>query len=244
MTDTRDTPPGPTSRRRFLFSTIAVLPAASTLGACNKHSAGASTQTSPGDAGTAAHLPRFFNPEEWSTIQAAVDRLIPKDAEGPGALELDVPVFIDRQMEGAFGHAATWYMQGPFHPDAPPLSGYQSPMTPRDLYRTGIAALDTYCRAHFSSKRFVDLNSTDQDKVLHGLDAGTIKLEHASARNFIALLWQNTKEGYFADPIHGGNKNAASWTMIGFPGARADYLDWVAQPGKVYPLGTVTIERT
>jgi gluconate 2-dehydrogenase gamma chain len=30
--------------------------------------------------------------------------------------------------------------------------------------------------------------------------------------------------------------------MIGFPGARADYLDWVAQPGKVYPLGTVTIE--
>ena len=60
--------------------------------------------------------------------------------------------------------------------------------------------------------------------------------------HFIALLWQNTKEGYFSDPIHGGNKHAASWTMIGFPGARADYLDWVAQPGKVYPLGTVTIE--
>jgi len=30
--------------------------------------------------------------------------------------------------------------------------------------------------------------------------------------------------------------------MIGFPGARADYADWIEQPGKVYPLGPVSIE--
>jgi gluconate 2-dehydrogenase gamma chain len=32
-----------------------------------------------------------------------------------------------------------------------------------------------------------------------------------------------------------------SWKMIGFPGARADYMDWVDQPGKTYPLGPVSI---
>jgi gluconate 2-dehydrogenase gamma chain len=32
-----------------------------------------------------------------------------------------------------------------------------------------------------------------------------------------------------------------SWKMIGFPGARADYMDWVGQYGKTYPLGPVSI---
>jgi gluconate 2-dehydrogenase gamma chain len=32
-----------------------------------------------------------------------------------------------------------------------------------------------------------------------------------------------------------------SWKMIGFPGARADFLDWVDQHGARYPLGPVGI---
>jgi gluconate 2-dehydrogenase gamma chain len=224
------TPPIQSSRRRFLIQTVAVLPVAGSLAACDRVTDGTASASTDATAAAVAdnhsatpYHPKFFKPDEWSVLQAAIDRLIPADAEGPGALELDVAAFIDKQMEGAFGHAATWYMQGPFHPDATPLAGYQSPMTPRDLYRTGITALDSYCRAHFGGKPFVQLSAAQQDA-------------------FIALLWQNTKEGYFSDPIHGGNKHAASWTMIGFPGARADYLDWVAQPGKVYPLGPVTIE--
>jgi len=62
-----------------------------------------------------------------------------------------------------------------------------------------------------------------------------------SGKMFFGFLLQNTKEGYFSDPIHGGNKNAAAWAMIGFPGARADYLDWVGRPGERYPLPPVTI---
>ncbi|MGE8164824.1 gluconate 2-dehydrogenase subunit 3 family protein [Paraburkholderia sp. NPDC080076] len=242
-------PPKASSRRRFLIKSVAVLPVAGGLAACDRPggvtaSASASTSATAGTDGSSAkpYQPKFFKPDEWSVLQAAIDRLIPTDAEGPGALELDVAAFIDRQMEGAFGHAAAWYMHGPFHPDATPLAGYQSPMTPRDLYRTGIAALDAYCKAHFGGKPFVQLTTAQQDTLLHGMDSRKVKFEQTSAGHFIALLWQNTKEGYFSDPIHGGNKHAASWTMIGFPGARADYLDWVAQPGKVYPLGTVTIE--
>jgi gluconate 2-dehydrogenase gamma chain len=234
--------PEPSSRRRFLFKTVSILPAAGALAGCDLKIGSTTPAASAGNASSSApYQTKFFNADEWAVIQAAIDRLIPADEEGPGALELDVAVFIDRQMDSGFGHAANWYMQGPFHPDASPLSGYQSPMTPRDIYRTGIAALEDFCKAHFSGKRFVQLMPSEQDQLLHGIDKGSVKFEHVSAGHFLGLLWQNTKEGYLSDPIHGGNKDAGSWKMIGFPGARADYLDWVSQPGKVYPLGPVTI---
>jgi gluconate 2-dehydrogenase gamma chain len=34
-------------------------------------------------------------------------------------------------------------------------------------------------------------------------------------------------EGFFSDPIHGGNRNKASWRMLGFPGLPATYADKV-----------------
>jgi len=45
------------------------------------------------------------------------------------------------------------------------------------------------------------------------------------ARAFFNIVLQNTMEGYFADPIHGGNHNKAVWKMIGFPGAIGMYAD-------------------
>ena len=32
-------------------------------------------------------------------------------------------------------------------------------------------------------------------------------------------------QGYFADPLYGGNKGKAAWKMIGFPGIGAMYAD-------------------
>lgn len=54
-------------------------------------------------------------------------------------------------------------------------------------------------------------------------------------------MLENAKEGYFADPLHGGNQTLASWKLIGFPGARADYQQVMDNPGKPYPLGPVSI---
>jgi gluconate 2-dehydrogenase gamma chain len=42
---------------------------------------------------------------------------------------------------------------------------------------------------------------------------------------------QHTVEGFFSDPIYGGNKNKIAWKMIGFPGAYADYHDLIDQHG-------------
>ncbi|MFT4172576.1 MAG: gluconate 2-dehydrogenase subunit 3 family protein [Rhodocyclaceae bacterium] len=239
--DAADTPVA--GRRRFLITSLASLPAAALAG-CDKTGtpspppAAGSAPAATADAGS--FQPKFFNDKEWAFIRAAVDRLIPHDAEGPGALELGVANFIDNQMEGAFGHAANWYMQGPFKSDAPALFGYQKPLPPRELYRAGIAAVDAHCTQQFGAP-FAQLDHARQEQLLHEMDEGKLQFDAVSAQEFFGFLWQNTKEGYLADPLYGGNKNRAAWDMIGFPGARADYLDWVAQPGKKYPFPAVDI---
>jgi gluconate 2-dehydrogenase gamma chain len=68
------------------------------------------------------YLPVFFNDAEWAFVNAAVDRLIPADAQGPGGIEAGVPVFIDRQMDMPYGHGAYFYMQGPFPYECTPVA--------------------------------------------------------------------------------------------------------------------------
>ncbi|MWL74804.1 gluconate 2-dehydrogenase subunit 3 family protein, partial [Escherichia coli] len=55
-------------------------------------------------------------------------------------------------------------------------------------------------------------------------------------------LLSDTKHGYLADPMYGGNKGMKAWIAIGFPGARASYLEWVKQHNIPYPLGPVSIK--
>jgi gluconate 2-dehydrogenase gamma chain len=186
------------------------------------------------------YTPSFFNPVEWSFINAAVDRLIPSDGSGPGGLETGVPEFIDRQMELPYGHGAYFYMQGPFQPDAPATLGYQLRYTPRELYRSGIAAANDACRTA-AGKAFADLAPDDQDRFLSSLENNQVQLSGPPAAVFFAQLLENTREGYFADPLYGGNRGMAAWKWIGFPGARADFTDWIDQAGQKYPYGPVAI---
>lgn len=228
--------PNSLTRRDFLRQSMVAVPAVTLLGT----SALAQTQSAAPVAAT-TYTPRYFTAPEWEFLKAAVDRLIPADDSGPGALEAGVPEFIDREMEGTYGHGGYWYMQGPFVPDTAPTLGYQLRFNPRELYRTAIAAVDDWCNKQHG-KAFAALSPEDRDSVLHGLEKGEIALEQLPAASFFAQLLTNTKEGYFADPMYGGNKHMAAWKMIGFPGARADFADWVEQPGKVYPFGPVSIE--
>ena len=73
------------------------------------------------------------------------------------------------------------------------------------------------------------------------MQSGTVKLENVSGRGFFELLLQNTQEGFFADPVYGGNRDMAGWKMIGFPGTRYDYRDWVERHNEKYPLPPVGI---
>ncbi len=230
--------PSSPSRRDFIRNTLAIVPAASGLSVLAL--GGSSAEAAP-DPAQNAYTPRYFKPAEWEFVQAAVDRLIPSDADGPGALELGVAEFIDRELESDYGHGGLWYMQGPFLPDNDATLGYQLRFNPRELYRNGIAAVDNWCNKQHG-KPFAQLDTATRDAVLKQLESGEAKLDGMPAKTFFAQLLQNAKEGYFADPLYGGNKHMGSWKMIGFPGARADYIDWSEQPDKVYPLGPVSIK--
>ncbi|MDQ6629025.1 MAG: gluconate 2-dehydrogenase subunit 3 family protein, partial [Pseudomonadota bacterium] len=122
----------------------------------------------------------FFSPAEAAFMDAAVDRLIPSDALGPGAVEAGVPVFIDHQLQGPYGSAADWYMQGPWA-DGTPQQGYQRRRTPAQVYRAAIAAIDDHARRS-SNKTFSALDSAERDGLLHGLEDGTLDLGDVSAK--------------------------------------------------------------
>ena len=87
---------------------------------------------------------------------------------------------------------------------------------------------------------FAKLAAADQDKFLKGLESGDIRLDGGvDAKAFFGMLLQNTKEGYFSDPIYGGNKDMAAWKMIGFPGAHYNYKEWVSRHGERVPFPPV-----
>jgi gluconate 2-dehydrogenase gamma chain len=81
----------------------------------------------------------------------------------------------------------------------------------------------------------------DQEQFLTTMEKGQVVLEGPPAATFFAQLLNNTREGYFADPLYGGNRGMGAWKMIGFPGARADFTNWMNQQGRAYPYGPVSI---
>jgi len=184
----------------------------------------------------------FFTPEEVVTVEAIVDRLIPHDGLSIGGKEAGCAIFIDRQLAGSFGKSSRLYMKPPFA-NGLPTQGYQGDLTPTGRYRDGLRALNDYAGKRHG-KPFAQLRGEDQDAILTGLESGEIdlKLPHGlNSRAFFELVLQNTMEGFFADPLYGGNKGMAGWKLVGFPGARYDYRDHIEKHNVPYPKGPISI---
>jgi gluconate 2-dehydrogenase gamma chain len=214
------------SRRRRILKISLLLPAGGTLLSCALQA-----------ASQAQNRPLFFTDDERNFISAATARLIPEGEDGPGAVTAAVPFFIERQLAGSFGAAETWYMQGPWQ-SGKPEQGYQLSYTPARLYRIAIRDIDDYCRRTLQQP-FRALTAAQQDQVLHGLESGDVKLDSVPSDAFFTMLWQNTQEGYLADPMYGGNRNFAGWKLIGFPGPRYNYVEDITRYGKRYAEPTV-----
>jgi gluconate 2-dehydrogenase gamma chain len=229
------------SRRTLLASTAAALIA-------NSAAQARSVQGKLPWAANAGDPPRpirpgpwlFFTPEEGSAIEAIADRLIPPDEHYAGGKDAGCAVFIDGQLAGPYGDSQGLYMQPPFM-DGTPQQGDQGADTPAQQYHKGLAALDAYVKAGNVGKTFRDLSPDQQDTVLKGLESGNAHLDGINSRKFFALVLKDTREGFFTDPVYGGNRDMVSWRMIGFPGARYDYSDWVLRHNERYPLPPVSI---
>lgn len=181
----------------------------------------------------------FLTPSERAAVSAIAARLIPSDDDGPGANEADVVSFIDQQLAGFYGRGQHWYMQGPFH-EGLATQGFQSQHPPAQLYRLALAELDSYCQnSHGNS--FSGLDAGLQDQILTGMDDEEIAFDTVSAKTFFDLILENTIEGFFADPIYGGNKDMIGWRYVGFPGTRYDYRDFVGHNGRRIDLPPVSL---
>ena len=80
------------------------------------------------------------------------------------------------------------------------------------------------------------------DFLLRELEAGKVELPGVPARSFFAMLHTNTIESFFADPMYGGNRDKASWKMIGFPGVIATHAqDIIKYRDKKFPADYTSI---
>jgi gluconate 2-dehydrogenase gamma chain len=183
----------------------------------------------------------FFGPPEAEFIEAAVARLIPKDGLGPGALEADVPYYIDRLLITEYGSGARFYNLGPGGATTP-FQGYQSPLTPPEVYRIGIAATNKYCQQQYG-KRFAELDAATQDGVLKGLQ--DVSLEDVPGATFFSQLLADTKDGFFSDPAYGGNRDMIGWKLVGYPGVPANYATRIGmnEPYSATPVGIRALQQ-
>jgi gluconate 2-dehydrogenase gamma chain len=152
---------------------------------------------------------RFFSAVEAKAIEAAAERVIPADENGPGATDAGVVIYIDRQLAGPYGRDKYRYTKPPFL-ESLPEHGYQGKETPRDIYHAGIARL---------GPDFASATAAEQDRRLIAIQTSM----------FFRMLRQHTVEGMFSDPLHGGNENLAGWQMIGYPGPLMGFRDQIDQ---------------
>jgi gluconate 2-dehydrogenase gamma chain len=194
------------------------------------------------DAGAAANAGTtytFFRPDEARFIEAAVARLIPPDANGPGALEAGVPNYLDKQLGGAWGAGERLYRSGPWQQGVPG-QGYQLPFTPAELFHNALRAINEDLQ-HRRGSTFDRLPGPEQDAYLQSLQTGQQSLNGVPAHTFFESLLGLAIEGFFSDPIYGGNRDMVAWKMIGFPGAYASFYDLVDQHGILYTRPPMSI---
>ena len=182
--------------------------------------------------------PIYLSQNEWDTIEAATARIIPTDHH-PGAREARVVRFIDRRLAGTqFVFPAAdgiGWLQMTGREEAAWAERIE---IRRELYRNGIVELNEIANTEFG-RRFVDLGDEEQDRVLENL-SGQPKPEPfsfdapeddgrggAPAGNqpvnedflsFFPLLVLNTRQGFYGDPVYGGNEDRIGWAVIGFDG--------------------------
>jgi gluconate 2-dehydrogenase gamma chain len=135
---------------------------------------------------------------EADVLEAIVARLIPSDAQGPGAKEARAAHYIDRALGGALKES-------------------------REAYRSGLAALDRYAQGS-RGKPFTQLAATDQDSLLTEVQSGAASKSAAgfsgSSTQFFNLVRGHTWQGTFGDPYYGGNADFVGWDLVGYPGVR------------------------
>jgi gluconate 2-dehydrogenase gamma chain len=226
------------SRRTFLLQ-AAGLAGAGPLSAVDIPAAQAATAaaTSAKPDATSPIPYQSLSPSEATFIEALVDVLCPADEYSPRGVDCGLATYMDRQLAGPFGKGDGRYQHGPFRLGSPEF-GLQSPLTPEQFCKAGIAAANAACiRDH--GKSFEQLAPADADEFLKAIQSDHVRSDDISlALWFNEVVYRLFVEACFADPMYGGNRDAVFWKMMGYPGLPANHaLDMVRYRGKPFPGG-------
>jgi gluconate 2-dehydrogenase gamma chain len=241
---------GPALRRRGVIASLISLPAAAASAAAQEQapkeppalSAAPTPAQGTPPAGQSGPQPTltFFNDDQARTMSALLDRVIPHDDMGPGAVDAGVLVFLDRQLGGAWGAGAQFYKAGPFQ-QGTAQQGYQLPMVPADLFRHGLAELDKLVAAQHGKQSFADLDAAAQEALMHDMQAGHVSLGGVPGNVFMNEVVNATMEGFFSDPVYEGNRDMVGWKLVGFPGAYASWSQEIERHNLAWNLSPISI---
>ena len=136
--------------------------------------------------------------DEADLLTAIVARLIPSDANGPGAVEAGAVHYIDRALAGALSSS-------------------------REAYRRGLAALERYARSS-RGKPFRDLTPTDQESVLIDVETGSATGSGAAStavrRPSSPCCGLTPGRAPSATRSTAAIANFVGWDLLGYPGVR------------------------
>lgn len=214
-------------------ATTAALAESSAPASSEAVDASASTTSAKLPSPTPGYL--SFGPDEAGFVEAMVNVMCPADALTSGGVDCGLAAYIDRQLASGFGKGARLYMRGPWREGKPQL-GYQSPLTPEQFFKTGLAAADAACRKR-NGKTFSELDESAADRFLHEIAEGKVTDERVELSSwFNELVYPLFEQACFADPIYGGNVGKVFWKAIGYPGLPAVHSqDMIDFRGKPFP---------
>lgn len=134
---------------------------------------------------------KVLTADEARLVDAVCEQIIPADQD-PGAREAGVVHFIDKQLGGPYARFL-------------------------EKYRKGLQCLQQTSQA-MHQKPFEALPWPDQTKILQALESGKVPKEiwsSPSSKEFFGLVRDHTMQGFYGSPRHGGNRNYASYRMMG-----------------------------
>lgn len=175
----------------------------------------------------------FFDEHQWETVEAATARIFPTDHD-PGAREAGVVRFIDRYLSSIDYIYAAADGSGFLKIGGKEADTWRERIAEmQETYRGGIEMLDERSGEKFSSA-FKDLSEGQQDQILEDVSGGprpepvalTAEAGYGTflqgvtdeGMEFFDALALHTRQGFYCDPVYGGNKDRVGWKVIGFPG--------------------------
>lgn len=163
----------------------------------------------------------FKRKNDFEVLSAATEAIFPEDDNGPGAIGLAVPFFIDRQLASPWGINERMYMQAPFQEG-------EIPLTKQEIFLQGVRKIEEESQNEFDNS-FVELDEDQQVEILEKFESDDVEMDLISSSAFFQMLRQSTLEGAYSDPLYGGNKGMEGWKMKEYPGAQLSYRHLMAE---------------